>query len=280
MGKGGLNRILFSPAEVRLRDDGDREVLLEADDTRARHIRNVLGAHTGDSLRAAVAEEGVCDATLDDTPDTSVSEDTAHPLLLRLSGAVRARTLPAVTLCLAMPRPRATARAVRAAAQLGVCALVLTGASRVERSFFEAKLAQPAALAAAARDGVMQAAVDAHVPPIVLEPRLWLIEEHIPAQDAAVRVVLHPGSGKNLADVLQAAQASNVVLAVGPEGGWLDDEVAFFERVGFIRAGLGERILASEIAVTVAITTVHAHLAEDQVLGCDAPALLGAVPPP
>jgi len=118
-----------------------------------------------------------------------------------------------------------------------------------------------------------------------MEPRLWKLND-ILAGDAAgsadanvgadaVRVLLHPGeTALPLADVLGNSQAQRVVLAIGPEGGWLDNEIEFLEKEGFVRATMGRRILTSEVAVTVSITVVHQHLARihqiDPVNPCDA----------
>ena len=42
------------------------------------------------------------------------------------------------------------------------------------------------------------------------------------------------------------------MLAVGPEGGWTDAEVALLEAKGFVRQSLGPRILRTDTA-TVAL---------------------------
>jgi RsmE family RNA methyltransferase len=45
---------------------------------------------------------------------------------------------------------------------------------------------------------------------------------------------------------------SRPVLAIGPEGGWTDDEVARLEAHGFRRMSLGPRILRTDTA-TIAL---------------------------
>ena len=42
------------------------------------------------------------------------------------------------------------------------------------------------------------------------------------------------------------------VFAIGPEGGWTDQEVALLEAQGFVRHSLGPRILKTETA-TIAL---------------------------
>jgi 16S rRNA (uracil1498-N3)-methyltransferase len=51
-----------------------------------------------------------------------------------------------------------------------------------------------------------------------------------------------------LADALPASRPKNAVVAVGPEGGFTDDETGFALKCGFVAVGLGPRILRSETA--------------------------------
>lgn len=43
---------------------------------------------------------------------------------------------------------------------------------------------------------------------------------------------------------------SNLTIAIGPEGGWIDSEVALFQSKGFQLVNTGERILRTDIAVS------------------------------
>jgi 16S rRNA (uracil1498-N3)-methyltransferase len=54
-----------------------------------------------------------------------------------------------------------------------------------------------------------------------------------------------------------SAPVKHVVLAIGPEGGWTDDELSAAERSGFSAASLGPFILRTETAVTSAIASLH-----------------------
>jgi 16S rRNA (uracil1498-N3)-methyltransferase len=78
-----------------------------------------------------------------------------------------------------------------------------------------------------------------------------------------------PGSGRillsesekdvMLKDALQSL-ASDVVLALGPEGGWTDDEQDQFREAGWVSASLGDTILRAETAAIAAVAIVLAAL--------------------
>ncbi|HMD17083.1 MAG TPA: RsmE family RNA methyltransferase [Terriglobales bacterium] len=56
-----------------------------------------------------------------------------------------------------------------------------------------------------------------------------------------------------LGDILQSRSSNGeVVLAVGPEGGWADGELSWFYETGWVAASLGATILRAETAAIIA----------------------------
>ena len=84
-----------------------------------------------------------------------------------------------------------------------------------------------------------------------------LADDGVLAADA-LRVVLAEslaGSEEDsrLGEILQSRSSEvEVVLAVGPEGGWADGELAWFRETGWVAASLGDTILRAETAAIVA----------------------------
>ena len=74
-----------------------------------------------------------------------------------------------------------------------------------------------------------------------------------PAANAAL--VLHPGSAP-IAAALGAPRPASVEIAVGPEGGFDDEEIAALPALGWTPAGLGPRILRTETAGPLAAAIV------------------------
>jgi len=68
------------------------------------------------------------------------------------------------------------------------------------------------------------------------------------------RVVLAESEdNRRLRDALQA-HSTEAILAIGPEGGWTDDELQWFRESGWAAASLGDTILRAETAAIVAAT--------------------------
>jgi 16S rRNA (uracil1498-N3)-methyltransferase len=60
-----------------------------------------------------------------------------------------------------------------------------------------------------------------------------------------------------LRDVLSAVTVSQATLAIGPEGGWTDEELTLAGAAGFREASLGRLILRTETAVVAALASLN-----------------------
>lgn len=80
---------------------------------------------------------------------------------------------------------------------------------------------------------------------------------------AGLRIVLAESEAQNqIRDVLATHPAeSETILAIGPEGGWTDDELQIFQEAGWISASLGSTILRAETAAIVATAITMSELA-------------------
>jgi 16S rRNA (uracil1498-N3)-methyltransferase len=81
---------------------------------------------------------------------------------------------------------------------------------------------------------------------------------------AALKLILSergPGHGLN-AVPLPSSPAQTIALAIGPEGGWRDEELARADANGFLPVTLGARILRAETAALVAVSVLQARLGE------------------
>ena len=73
---------------------------------------------------------------------------------------------------------------------------------------------------------------------------------------AGSRWMLHPCGTMRLRDI--AAESAELLLAVGPEGGFGDNDLAALQRAGFEGLALGPRILRTETAGLAALAALQA----------------------
>jgi 16S rRNA (uracil1498-N3)-methyltransferase len=74
----------------------------------------------------------------------------------------------------------------------------------------------------------------------------------------ALKLIFCTGDHPSLANTIAPLPSQNVILLIGPEGGFTPDEIALAIKVGFQAVSLGKRILRTETAGIAAISTIHA----------------------
>jgi len=233
-----VNLLLVEPTELAA--DGTCTV----DDRRAEHLRAVIGAGVGDTIKAGVIGGGVGTA--------EIVADDGRRVTLRLTLTQPPPAPLPIELVLAVPRPKVLTRVLETAAAFGVARIELTNAWRVDKSYLRSPRLEPGALAEAVRLGAEQGATT-HLPPVTLHARLMaLLDGRWPAAAAgapATRLLAHPGAPP----LDTAAVGWPLVLAIGPEGGWIQRELDTFVARGFTPVSLGTPILRVEAAVAAAL---------------------------
>ena len=73
----------------------------------------------------------------------------------------------------------------------------------------------------------------------------------------ALKLLLSPDATKSMYSVLMENSPQDIVLMIGPEGGHSPEEESQAQAAGYQLVSLGKRVLRTETAGTVAITTVH-----------------------
>jgi RsmE family RNA methyltransferase len=231
-----MNLLLLRPEE--LAPDGTARLT----GRRLLHAREVLRAAAGDTLRVGMlgGQRG--------TGEVLALSDSELVLRANLSDPPPAR--PGVDLLLALPRPKALRKVLPAAAALGVDRLVLVNAARVEKSYFESKVL--AAVEELSMLGLEQAR-DTILPEVLVRERFRpFVEDELDAMfPDRVRLVAHPAAES-------AAPRTNslVLIAIGPEGGWVPFEIDLLQTRGFTPFTLGPRTLRVEVALPYALGAI------------------------
>ena len=239
-------------------------VLLEVDevdggwvtlaDRRAEHIVKVLRAETGDKVRI-----GKIDGKMGTGTITNIKKKYPFSVELQVECNDAPPESPPVDLILALPRPIMLKRILSQVTALGVGAIHLINANRVEKSFWDAGILDPEESRFHLLQGLEQA-VDTRVPELYIHKRFKpFIEDFFPAitDNYQTRLLGDPGGRKNLGEVVNSGQG-RVVLAVGPEGGWVDYEITRFQEQRFCCCTLGERILKVDTAVVALHSRISA----------------------
>jgi RsmE family RNA methyltransferase len=223
-----VNALLLEPGELgprgRVRISGRRH----------QHAREILGAKVGDCLLVGELDgrlgTGRILAIGADHLELEVSLDREPPA-----------PLP-VALALALPRPPTLRKVLQQATALGAKRIVLFGCARVEKSFWQSRALEMAALEEQLRLGLEQAR-DTVRPRVESQRRFRsLCEETLPGLARSGPVWL--------ADVGAAPPPHEppAAIVLGPEGGLLPAEIAALEAEGVRRVGLGARALRVETA--------------------------------
>jgi RsmE family RNA methyltransferase len=223
-----------------LRDDDfapDGTVRLKG--RRLLHAREVLRAASGDVLR--IGQLGGLVGT------GVVLQLDERELVLRAELRDPPPARPGVDLLLAMPRPKALRKVLPAVASLGVDRVVLVNAARVEKSYFDSKVLPMAQELFA--EGLEQAR-DTVMPSLLVRERFRpFVEDELDATfGEGLRLVAHP-----IAERAMPQRSGRVVLAIGPEGGWVPFEIALLGQSGFAPVSFGPRPLRVEVAVSFAL---------------------------
>lgn len=233
-----MNLLLIKPEEI---EQGCTVIL---NDRRHFHIRDILKSQAGDSLRIGIVNgpsgTGIVRET--DNSQTILQIDTDGP----------APPPPSVNLILALPRPIMLKRILSQAATLGVGHIYLINANRVEKSFFNASMVKKKAFEELLLLGLEQA-MDTILPEVTVHQRfLPFVEDHLPTIIPEYQncLVAHPEGKMSLAQSIEAPLNGHALLAIGPEGGWVDFEIDKFMEQGFTPFHMGKRILRVETAVT------------------------------
>ncbi len=258
-----MNRILFSPDEIRA--DGT----VDLTDFRAEHIRSVLRARVGQSIKTGTLN------SLCGTSDILVLDD-AH-VVLRPSHTDCADA-PWFDLILAAPRPKVLKRLWPQLSAWGARRIVILNAFKVEKCYFSSQWLDPEQFTPLLIEGLMQAGTT-HLPEVTIAPRFkpFLEDQLDTLCPSRLRLLAHPE--ENAESPLCADVATDIpVIAVGPEGGWTPYEYGCLQQRGFRAFSLGARTLRTDTACIALIAVLNYARSQAQAMQ-KGPAMRGSETP-
>jgi 16S rRNA (uracil1498-N3)-methyltransferase len=214
---------------------------VELDDEESHHVARVLRLRSGDELAVFDGNGTECLATIE-----TLSRDRVTLTV----GALRtgAPDPPiAVRLFQALVRPERIEWVLQKGTEIGIASVRLVPAERSE-----APAPSPSRLDRYRRV-VMEACKQSG------RRRLPEVEEgsmESPPVDALGILLDTSASARPLGELLEHPRRPEVWIAIGPEGGFTDGELAAWEAAGWARASLGPRTLRTETAGAIATALV------------------------
>lgn len=207
-------------------------------DSRIKHIVKVHKPLVGDKLRVGLLGENMGMGRVILIKDNLVEMDVE----LYQSPPV---PLPAV-LILAMPRPRILKRILSQVSAMGIKKIILINSYRVEKSYWQTPVLLKENLRKYLIMGLEQGR-DTIMPEVLVRPlfKPFVEDELSDMIKGHVTFVAHPIASEKCPYNINKP----MVLAVGPEGGFITYEIEKFVEHGFKAVNLGERILHVESAI-------------------------------
>lgn len=225
-----MNLILLSSGDFignsnRIRLTGRRQA----------HILEIHRAKRGDVLSVGLINDrtgtGRVTAIDKHSIEMEVELNTAPPQALPL------------TLILALPRPQVIKRVLLCASSLGIKKIILLNFFRVEKSLWQSSSLRDDAIREQLVLGLEQAK-DTVMPEVILKKSFKkFAEEELPdLMKDTLPLVAHPGVSEPCPRNIKRP----VTLVIGPEGGFIDDELKKLTELKFKAVDLGPRILRVE----------------------------------
>jgi RsmE family RNA methyltransferase len=240
-----MNSLLLLPQEVH---EGAVAVL---EGSRARYALDTHGVREGQSLKVAVmggrrGQGRVILSSVDKvTIELTLSDECLRPI--------------PVSLLVGVSRPQTIKKVIQAAVMFGVSSLHFVKSEKGEKSYLQSRSLDEESMNEEALKALEQI-WDSRKPEIVvhrtfsyfMENKLSTIAETL-IQETGVKklhkMVAHPGGAPLRCSDTALFQGGASIIAIGPERGWSDGEIDLFDRCGFHRIGLGDRVVRVELAL-------------------------------
>jgi 16S rRNA (uracil1498-N3)-methyltransferase len=229
-------RVLISPEQHQ-----SPHITLSA--AQQRYLHRVLRLAQGDQFIALDGQGGQWLAELTPDPTTAI--------VVEALPATAAAAVPAVTLLAALPKGNGFDEVVRQVTELGVAQIQPVISDRTLIRPSDHKLERWQRIAAEATEQSERLTA-----PEILAPCSWAAAiQALPA--GAHYLCATRRNAPHLLTCLQQDWPQQVAVAIGPEGGWTDAEVALALSEGFQLASLGSTILRAVTAPVVALSLIN-----------------------
>jgi RsmE family RNA methyltransferase len=240
-----MNIVLFDADEIN--------APLPLSDERAKHITSVLAKRVGDSFEAGVINGKAGTALI-----TNIAGDAIEFVFEEKTDG---KPLYPLKMLIAFPRPIQLKRLFRDMAGLGAAEIHLCGSDLGEKSYMQSKLVERGTARRMLLDGSAQAK-STHIPALFLHETLDSCLASVVSLNkrSPQTLLVALDNVRPVCPLRTLVPGTEAVAAIGGERGWTERERDLLVNAGFVLCGLGERILRTETAATVAASLILARM--------------------
>lgn len=222
----------------------------EVCDSRFIHIKNILKSDIDDVIEIGLLNNSIGTAKILEITKSNV-------LLEIISFREKIATSPKIDIICALPRPQTLKKVLNSCATMGVNNLYLIRSEKVEKSYFHSPLLNEENYNKYLIEGLSQGKRIA-IPKVTIHNKfkVFFEQDFKEFSNTSNCLLAHPNAD-NYLNKIELSDSKNIILAIGPEGGWNEFEINLMEEKGFIKYKLSESILRVENAVTAALSQIE-----------------------
>ncbi|MBD3219529.1 MAG: RsmE family RNA methyltransferase [candidate division Zixibacteria bacterium] len=245
-----MNLIILSDKD---RIDEDHFIV---SDNRAEHIRSILKLSEGDPVEIGILNGGQGKGKI-----TEIDSEKVCLMTKKMEEVDFDDLTPQIDLICALPRPQTLKKVLLTCGMMAVRRLYLIRANRVEKSYYHSPLLESENYTPFLIEGLSQGK-HTRLPEVTIHQRFKpFFEDSLAAiekndKSETLRIFPDPQSNQTINRFYDGG-AARILLAIGPEGGWVPFETEMMQAHGFQMCTLGRWILRVEHAVTAALSQIE-----------------------
>lgn len=223
-------------------------------DSRAEHIRTILKSHINDRLEIGILNGSRGSAVVKSIDSSQVVlsdiqfKDTNLPKII-------------VDIIVALPRPQTVKKVLFTSAMMGVRNIFFIRSNRVEKSFFHSPLLEGENLREHLIEGLQQGK-NTMLPNVFIHEKFKpffedSLQEFYAERNESPLMLLPDLEAVEMLSKIYNKKEKHLLIAIGPEGGWVPFETEMMESLGFQKFKLGDWTLRVEHALTACLAQIE-----------------------
>ena len=287
-----MNLVLFRKEEIihdtneHDKDDNhdlkNRRIILDSKDERYKHIRKHLRKSDGDSVRIGIINDSTGTATLRQKGSQKEEEGEHEITLEELKLVPLDPNLPKVDLILGMMQPQTLKRLWPVLASLGLNHITISGGDLCDEAYKDSSIITPKIYKPLLLQGLSQSTIP-FMPTVNIQPTINLKEtimdttiHHTKSgnynhDDDPIWIGMDIGMYPSIRTIIlqnvakrQSKIVPRVILTIGPERGYTEQEIDMMRQKGLQLASMGPWIQRTDVACITSIALVMDTLQELQ----------------